>query len=1007
MTRRSIVGWLSALLTLSLLGVVAAPVSAEVDDGPAPSAEAENRYVVIMEEEPLVTQFGVDAVGGAGAASAAQGMTSSHESVVAGAGLGADAIETSLTHALNGFVVDLTDSQLDRVKSQDGVLMVLEDFLRQPQTDSSPQFLGLTRSDGGAWASGVVGEGVIVGVIDSGIWPEHPSFADDGSYSDPGVVLDESVYPACDFGNTAHNPDDAPFTCNNKLIGARQILPTYRSLIGADPDEFDSGRDDDGHGSHTASTAAGNAGVEAEIFGRDLGVISGIAPRAHIISYKGLGNLGGFTSDLAAAIDQAVADGVDVINYSVGGGAGGVGADEIAFLFAADAGVHVATSAGNSGPDPATLGDPATKPWLTTVAASSQQRFRMGRLYVSGPTNALEAAANAAPGPSSNGNQNIYRGASITEQVGTRPMIDAEFAGGDLCIPGTLDPAEVTGKIVLCRRGATARAAKSFAVLQAGGVGMVLYNNSDNDNLFTDSHWVPSLHVDNTTGLAIKADIAGRSAPLGRLRTGFNFRDRLAPSVTYFSSRGPNPVAADIIKPDLTAPGHQVLAAYSPFPDPGSSVPGQEFASISGTSMSSPHVAGLMALIDQVHPDWSAAAVKSAMMTTAEPVAKTDDRRTLGDPFDFGAGHIDPGRPAKAGSSFNPGLVYEAGFNDYLGFMCDAFPEVFADPATTCALLDSLGFPIEAVNLNYPSIGVAELAGSQTITRTVTSVDDSRSSLVYEAKVEAPPGYEVSVTPHNFRVAPGESVTYQVTITNVSAPIGEWRHGAITWEARGFSVRSPISVRGTSLAAPAIVTGSGVDGSASLPVRFGYSGDYTAAAHGLEPAVVFSDNVLQDPDQTFDPSDVDAGGAVLHEVTTSGAAALLIQMPPDATEPEADLDIFVIGPAGELVATSTSGGTDEEISLILPDDGTYSIYVHGWSSPGGDSDYDLYTWVISATPGGNMSVDSSPTSVSVGQRADVDISWAGAAAGEWHLGAISHSDASGLLGLTLVDVDNR
>ena len=235
---------------------------------------------------------------------------------------------------------------------QPGVVLVQPDVMRYKTTDSSPKFLGLT-DRGGAWARGYTGEGVIVGIIDSGIWPEHPSFADDGSYP----PLSIGSIP-CEFGNTAHNPNDAPFTCNNKLLGARQMLETYRALIGAEPDEYDSARDDDGHGTHTASTAAGNAGVRADLYGIPRGRISGMAPRARIIAYKGLGNLGGFGSDLAAAIDQAVADGVDVINYSIGGGPSLLGADDFAFLFAADAGVFAATSAGNDGPGDATVGGP-------------------------------------------------------------------------------------------------------------------------------------------------------------------------------------------------------------------------------------------------------------------------------------------------------------------------------------------------------------------------------------------------------------------------------------------------------------------------------------------------------------------------------------------------------------------------------------------------------------------------------------------------------------------------
>jgi hypothetical protein len=203
------------------------------------------------------------------------------------------------------------------------------------------------------------------------------------------------------------------------------------------------------------------------------------------------------------------------------------------------------------------------------------------------------------------------------------------------------------------------------------------------------------------------------------------------------------------------------------------------------------------------------------------------------------------------------------------------------------------------------------------------------------------------------------------------------------------------------------VTGTGVDGSVDIPVQFGYTGAYTAAGHGLEPATVFSDTVDQDPDQTFSPDDVATGGANMHSVTTSGAAVLLIKLPPDAVgDPAIDLDVFVFGPNGEQIATSTAGGTDEEISLFLPDDGNYDIYIHGWQTAGPSADYDLYTWVISSTPGGSLTVDA-PTSVTSGQAVDVVASWTGATAGQWHIGAVSHSDGAGLLGLTLVDVDNR
>jgi subtilisin family serine protease len=936
-----------------------------------------------MVADPLVVDFDQKDLNSKAAKNKANGLKKGHDKALNNAGVSMSAKVNDYTVALNGFSAVMSYDEAKAVAREDTVALVLPDEMRFRDTDASPAFLGLT-DPAGPWSTGVDGEGIVVGVIDDGIWPEHPSFADDGTFPSPPVVLDDSR-PTCEFGNTTHNSNDAPFECNNKLIGARQMLDTYRAIIGAAPDEFDSARDDNGHGTHTASTAAGNAGVEASLYGIPRGTVSGIAPRAHVIAYKGLGNLGGFTSDLAAAINQAVADGVDVINYSIGGGAGGPGADEIAFLFADAAGVFVATSAGNSGPGAATLGNPGTMPWMMTVGASTQSRFFQGTAVL--------------------GDGSEYEGASITASVGEAPLIDAEFAGGDLCVPGSLVTTLVSGNIVLCRRGVIARAAKSLAVFQAGGVGMIMYENSDDNSLFSDTHWVPSVHIDNTPGLAVKAYVASASSPTAEIIAEQYSQWPSAPSMTYFSSRGPNPVTADIIKPDITAPGIQILAGNSPFPDLGD-YPGELFQAIAGTSMSSPQVAGLFALLKQANPDWSPAIARSALMTTSYQDVVDNDRVSPADPFDMGAGHANPGKAVHKGSAFQPGLAYDAGLFEYAAFTCGQDWDVFTPES--CDFLESIGVPSVATDLNYPSIGISEVPGSKTVTRTVTSVARDRGWRTYTASVEAPAGYEVTVSPSQIRLKKGQSATFEVTVTNVSAPIGEWRFGSLTWieKTGNYSVYSPIAVKGALFEAPASITGSGESGSASFDVSFGYTGSYAAAAHGLETATVTSDNVLQDEGQTFDPNDVVTGGANLHQFTLSGAAFFRIAMPPEATEADADLDIFVFGPGGETFS-STSGGTNELIDILLPGDGTWDVYVHGWSSPGGDSDYDMYTWAISATPGGNLNIDSAPTSATLGATEAIDVSWTGATPGQWHLGAVSHADGGSLLGLTLVNVDNR
>lgn len=977
------------LIALMLtFGVMLAPT------GTALAASGES-YIVIMASDPAISYEGD--IAGLVATKPGKGgkinpnsahvrkyqrfLAASQDKSLASAGVDQTARVNSYTIALSGYSAILTEEQAKAIEAQAGVVKVMKDEMRFADTDASGEFLGLT-ADGGAYLKGFTGDGVVVGVIDSGIWPEHPSFADDGSYAPPPITLDDSR-PNCEFGNTAHNPSDAPFTCNNKLIGARQMLDTYRTLIGAEPDEYDSARDDDGHGSHTASTAAGNSGVEASMLGIPRGTISGIAPRAHVVAYKGLGTLGGFTSDLAAAIDQAVADGVDVINYSIGGGASGPGADEIAFLFADDAGVFVATSGGNSGPGAATLGNPGTMPWVTTVGASTQSRFFRGTATL--------------------GDGGMYSGVSITNGVGWSELVDAEFAGGELCIPGTLDSLNVGGKIVLCRRGAIARAAKSYAVMLAGGVGMIMYNNDDVGDLSSDNHFVPSVHVDQTPGLSVKAYIAGDPATASAM---ISAEDPgvwgPAPSMTSFSSRGPNPVSPDIIKPDITAPGHQILAGNTPTPIGG--VQGELFMAISGTSMSSPHIAGVGALLTQANPDWSPAMIRSAIMTTASQDVVDNDRISLADPFDLGAGHVNPGGEFNKGSVEQPGLAYDAGLFEYAAYTCGADFGVFT--AGSCDFLESIGVPSDASDLNLPSIGIDGLAGSQTVQRTVTSVAKENGWRTYDVSVEAPAGFSVTVEPSSFRLKTGQTQTYYVTIASTGAPVGEWRFGSLTWNEKdgNYSVYSPIAVNASLFAAPETVSGSGESGSASFDVSFGYTGTYAAAAHGLEPAMVDSRNVSQDPDQSFNPND---GFSNIHQVVTSGAALLRFRIPPEATEPDADLDIFLFDPGFGFVTASTAGGTDEFVEVEFPADGTWTLFVHGWSTPGGDSDYDLYSWVLSATPGGNLAIDQAPASAVVGSIDPVDVSWTGATGGEWHIGAVSHTGPEGPLGLTLIEVDNR
>lgn len=1027
--------WLSVLSIVALILVSAAPVMAQdgtaspgsgqsifvpfvsSSQGAADAAarqgngeEAAKPYIVVMEQQPAVAYAG--GVNGFAPTKPGKGgkinpnsaavkkyddlLKQSHKAAVQSVGANPSQVLHNYTYALNGFAALLTPAQAKAMAAQPGVARVLPDEMRFKTTDTSPTFLGLT-GPGGVWASGITGENVVVGVIDTGIWPEHPSFADDGSYgpSPVGPV-------ACDFGNTAHNPNDAPFTCNDKLLGATEVLTTYKAVIGLTPGEYDSARDDDGHGTHTASTAAGNANVAATIFGIPRGTISGIAPRARVIAYKGLGEQGGFTSDLAAAIDQAVADGVDVINYSIGGGASLTGGDELAFLFAADAGVFVANSAGNSGPGAATIGGPASAPWLTAVGASTHNRTFISNITITGP------------GVPPTG----LWGATVTPGIQNFRLVDAEGvpdAAGDKsgrCLNPFNGKKFQSNEAVLCNQYdfGVARTDR-VANLAAAGAGAVVFFNSPGVSMTpTDNHPLPTIHLLNGVGQQLKNYLVQYKS---RVRISFgtgvaSFAGQdprvKANVMASFSSRGPDPVALDIIKPDVTAPGISILAGASPI-HVGTAAQGQLFQAIMGTSMSGPHVAGIFALMKQAHPDWTPAMAKSALMTSAYQEVVKQDYVSLADPFDMGAGHVNPGGLGNKGSPFDPGLVYDAGFLEYLGFLCDAAPEVFGNPAATCASLASNGIPTKAINLNLASIGVSNVPGSETVVRTVTSVA-SGGPRTYQVSVNPPPGFQVTVSPSSLTLSPGMTATYQVNITNVNAPIGQWRFGSLTWQdgAGNYAVRSPIAARASLFSAPAEIKGSGESGSASFDVRFGYTGAYQAAAHGLIAATVTHANVKQDPDQSFDPND---GFSNLHTFALSNAAWFRIKMPPSATEADADLDIYVFDPSGKLVASSTKSGTDEQIDIAQPANGTWRVYVHGWSTPGGDSDYDMYSWIIPMATGGSLSVVSAPGSATSGTTATIQIGWSGATAGQWYLGSVTHTGNNGLMGQTLVNVDNR
>ena len=748
-------------------------------------------------------------------------------------------------YSYNGFAARLTAAQANKMARTPGVLAVSPDEIRTADTSSTPDFLGLT-GPGGLWAQvgGVAdaGEGLIIGIVDSGIWPESLSFADrvdaNGTPSNaPGAKRAFQQIPGW-HGKCVPGEGWVATMCNQKLIGARWFNASQGGNAGINtskPWEFNSARDYNGHGTHTSSTSGGNHGVPTTGPASVFGTISGMAPRARIAMYKALwstqdaSQASGSTADLVAAIDTAVADGVDVINYSISGTTTNF-ADpvEISFLFAARAGIFVAQSAGNSGPASGTVAHPS--PWTTTVAAGTHNRDGRGSVTL--------------------GDGTTYEGASVATATGPFPLIDSAAAG----LPGAdptevalcyssadggnvLDPAKVAGKIVVCDRGVTARVNKSLAVQEAGGVGMILVNTSVS-SINADFHFVPTVHLQSTDRAAVKAYAAlpGATATINAATVVY---DADAPFTASFSSRGPLTAGGgDVLKPDVIAPGQDILAAVAP---PGNA--GRDFNLYSGTSMSSPHVAGLAALLMDLHPSWSPMAIKSALMTTAYDVLDGGTPAPNTNPvliFRQGAGHV---APTPAG---DPGLVYDAGWNDWLAFLCGTTAAVA--PAT-CSTLTGLGYSTDASDYNSASIAIGDLAGVQTVTRTVTNVGGSPAT--YTAAVTGMTGITTTVSPASLTLNPGQTGTFTIAFTRTTAALNAYTGGQLTWTDGTHTVRSPIVVKPVALAAPAQVTGTG--GPISYSVKFGYEGPFTATPRGLIPAATFDGSVSTDADGNFEP----------------------------------------------------------------------------------------------------------------------------------------------------------
>jgi subtilisin family serine protease len=909
---------------------------------------------------------------------------------------------------LNGFAMRLTASEATRLQHTSGVLHVWQSESFKTDTISTPAFLGLDGT-GGVWDKQFgdpahAGEGVIVGVLDTGFWPESPSFAPLPDPRPDAAAIAAKWHGTCDPGsdpNPAHR-----IACNNKVIGARWY--NAAGLSSSVPDEFLSPRDRNSHGSHTASTAAGDHGANAVINGVSVGAASGMAPAARLAIYKigwqqPDGTASGSTEDIAAAINDAAADGVDVINLSFSGSRSViVDPVELAFMFAADAGAFVSASAGNSGPAAGTVAH--NSPWITTVAASTHDRSFTRTATL--------------------GNGVTYTGPGVGAAVPSAPLVYAAdvglpgvsatatrlcFSDADSATPGiqpALDPAKVAGKVVACDRGGNARVDKSLAVRNAGGVGMILMNPSPN-SLNADFHFVPTIHVDNVTRTAILAYISSAGAGATASLSAATQLKVEAPAMAAFSSNGPALAGGgDLLKPDITAPGVDVIAAVSPPGDNGNS-----YDAFSGTSMSSPHIAGIAALLIGKNPGWSPMAVKSALMTTAsqtdnagKPIVGPDGVSNA-TPLNFGSGHVTPA------AAFDPGLVYDSGLVDWVRYGCGINQMQLVFAPSVCNSFGS----INASNLNYPTLAVGSLAGTQTLTRTVTNV--ARRAGTYEVKVAAPAGTAVTVSPTRLVIPPGQSRSYTVKITRTTAALGAWTSGSLTWvetngngngngNSQNRSVRSNIAVRPVALAVASEISASGASGSSALSIMPGYTGALTATPHGL---AADSDTIVgvTGTSTNFNSAAPAVGPGVAKVTVNVPAGSRLARFATFAADYPAgmDIDVYVYN-AGTATPAGVSAGPTADESVTLTAAGSYDIYVVVFAQPGGATGPVTVHQHAFVVPAAASSLTATPASQSVTTAvpATLTVGWSGLTAGTRYLGVVDYSDGSTSIGSTIVAV---
>ncbi|CAK9135335.1 unnamed protein product [Ilex paraguariensis] len=677
-------------------------------------------------------------------------------------------------NAFHGFSVVLSQDELEAVKKTPGLVSAYSDRSVTIDTTHTTDFLSLNPVTG-LWPASEYGEDVIVGVIDSGVWPESLSFRDDGMTEVP-----LKWKGTCEVGQEFNSS-----LCNLKLIGARYF---NKGVIAANPNitvSMNSARDTFGHGTHTSSTAAGNYVEGASFFGYASGIARGVAPRARVAMYKVLWDEGRSASDVLAGMDQAVADGVDVISISMGFDDVPLYEDPIAIAAfgAMEKGVLVSSSAGNEGPRLGRLHNGI--PWVLTVAAGSIDRWFAGTLTLG---NELTITGwSMFPARADVVNERLIYNKTIAACNSTQLLPTAPYSSGIIICDNTWPFFEQIDII-----------AKSNFV-----AGIFI---SDNPEIYESSLFSFPGVVINLKDAQEVIDYALTSGVQPRAHIKFQqtlVGTKPAPAVASYTSRGPSPSYPGILKPDIMAPGTNVIASWIPdgyTAQIGSNINlASDFNVASGTSMACPHASGIAALLKGAHPEWSPAAIRSAMMTTANPFDNTHNLvKDIGQNFEIatplamGAGQVDPN------GALDPGLIYDATSQDYVNLLCSM--NFTQNQILTITRSNSYPCSNPSADLNYPSF-IALYSNKtmgilvQKFQRTVTNVGNGATT--YTVEVAAPKGTVVIVSPDTLVFGQKyEKQSYSLTIHYSGGKNGTVAFGSIVWaEVNGkHTVRSPIVV---------------------------------------------------------------------------------------------------------------------------------------------------------------------------------------------------------------------